>query len=160
MVATMTPSVFAPSTASVRFDNTFVPSEFFQNRPGLWVSDDFRDLVVAKAEPTEAGKTFTVKPQVLGRDATDAEIEDELGGMHLFDETAVVAIVAGLISRQEGGKAGVLLNNGYANILYLGSCVVDVCWRADDREWRVLTWQRGGNGWDAGSQVFSPATEP
>ncbi|MDP2642089.1 MAG: hypothetical protein Q8P21_02255 [bacterium] len=150
-------SVFAPSTASVRFDNPFVPSEFFQNRPGLWVSESFRNLVVAKAQPTEAGKTFVVKPQVLGRDATDAEIEDELGGKHLLDETAAAAVVAGLITAQPNEEALPLLNNGNANILYLFSCVVSMDWDADSREWNVNAFRRDGARWFAGYRVFSPA---
>lgn len=158
MTATMTSSVFVPSTVSVRFDNPFVPSEFFQNRAGLFVSDSFRDLVVAKAEPLEAGKTFVVKPQVLARNASDAEIEEELGEerWHLFDETAAAAVVADLITKQSKGEEGPLLNNGFANLLYLGSCVVFVSWYADGREWLVDAWLRDDDSWFAGHLVFSP----
>ncbi len=110
----------------------------------------------------EVGKTITVKPQTLTRMATDAEIEDPVIGMgpsHLFGETVLCGVIAGLIARQPKGEEGALLNNGYANLFYLGSCVVDVGWGSGGREWGVNAWRRGDDGWDAGGQVFSPATE-
>lgn len=152
-------SVFAPDTATVRFDAPFNPDEFFQTRSGLWVADYFRRLVVAEAKVVPAGETFKVKPRTLGRGATDAEIEEELGGgSHLFEATPACAVIAGLITAQPAGEDGALLNSGYANLLYLRSCVVIVLRNSDRRQWRVGTWRRDGSWWDAGLQVFSPAT--
>jgi hypothetical protein len=39
-----------------------------------------------------------------------------------------------------------------------GSCVVNVNWNADDRQWNVNTWKRDDNEWNAGNRVFSPET--
>jgi len=128
---------------------------FFRTRKGLWVSDDFRTRVVAKAEPSSEIRASKHVP--LKRDMTDAEIEEMLGDGHLFTETEACALIESLISKQEGGKGGELLNNGYANLFYLGSCVVDVRWYADYRRWEVRTWERGDRRWYAGAQVFSPA---
>jgi hypothetical protein len=130
--------------------------EFFRTRPGLWVDPDFRHLVVVNAQECGARE---VKPKHfdLPRVMTDAEIEAELGDNHLFDEVQVCETVATLIEKQEGGKEGKLLNNGYVNLFYLASCVVDVRWYAGNRGWNVDMWPRGVDGWSAGGRVFSPA---
>ncbi|MBI2065446.1 MAG: hypothetical protein HYT68_00015 [Candidatus Zambryskibacteria bacterium] len=131
------------------------PNTFFRTRKGLWVSNDYRDLVVAKAEPTVTIPAF--KHVLLQQDMNDTEIEEMLGDKHLFTETEASALIADLISKQEGGKEGELLNNGYANLLYLGSCVVLVHWYAGSRKWFVNTWKRDDDRWNTGLQLFSPA---
>ena len=158
MTATTVSSVFAPTSAVVTLTERHDPDAFFKTRSGLWVSDSFLDLVVTKAKPTEAGQSLTAKPQTLGRDASDAEIEAELGRAHLFDESALCALIAGLIIAQPEGKVGPLLNNGYANLLFLPSCVVVVRWDTVSHEWSVLAWQRSVDRWRAGRPVFSPAS--
>lgn len=150
-------SVFAPALVSVTLAEQHNPDAFYRTRSGLYVWDSFRNLVVAKAEPTETGKTFTVKPQTLARDASDAEIEGELGGAHLFSESDACALVAALIAEQPEGEAGPLLNDGRATIIYTPSCVVFVFWYGDRRLWYVNTFNRDDYRWLAGSQVFSPA---
>lgn len=129
---------------------------FFRTRPGLWVSDDFRRLVVAKAG---SGQTVATKSILLERGMADAQIEKMLGdGGHLFTEGDLLATLERMIQSQWGGKDGQLLNSGYANLFYTSSCVVNVHWGAGYGAWDVDTWQRDGYEWDAGSQVFSPAT--
>lgn len=120
------------------------PDSFFRTRKGLWVDDNFRSLVVAKAKTSVTVPAF--KYVGLTRDMNDAEIEKMLGDDHLFTETEACALIMDLITKQEGGVEGELLNNGYSNLLYLPSCVVRVDWLADDREWRVNAWRRDGNG--------------
>ena len=132
------------------------PDSFFRTRKGLYVWDDFRSRVVAKAEQTATIPAFKHVP--LPRDMNDAEIEEMLGDGHLFTETEVSALITDLISKQEGGKEGEMLNNGYANLFYTSSCVVYVYWYADYAEWGVHTWNRVVNEWNAGRRVFSPAT--
>lgn len=130
--------------------------EFFQTRQSLYVSDGFRDLIVAKATPAEP---VEVKIFDLQRNMPDSEIEDRLGDGHLFDEGALCATIQKMIEAQVDGKEGVLLNNQYANFFYTASCLVDVHWLADDRdEWYVSTWPRDGVGWNVGARVFYPAT--
>lgn len=132
------------------------PDAFYRNRTGLYVWQGFRDLVVATARPSEAN-TFTLARAELMRNLTDAEIEAGLPIEHLFEESAVCAIVAGMIAEQPNGEEGKLLNNGYANLFYTRSCVVCVRWYAVDRGWHVSACRRGGHRWRAGGQVFSPA---
>lgn len=127
---------------------------FFKTRPGLYVTDDFRNCVVAKAESTVTIPAW--KHVELTQDMNDVEIEEMLGDGHIFMESEVCALIADLIGKQEKGKKGKLLNNGYANLFYLRSCVVRVYWDADDRKWVVDAWLRDGDGWYRGVQVFSP----
>lgn len=135
-------------------DDVRSPDAFFQTRSGLYVTDDFRSLVVAKAEPTATIPAF--KHVELMRDMNDSEIKEMLGDGHLFTDTEVCALIADLIRKQGGGKKGKLLNNGYANLFYLSSCLVHVSWNAGRREWRVYAWKRDDRRWRRGSQVFSP----
>ena len=134
------------------------PDTFYRSRQGLYVWDGFRTLVVAKARPTDqADAAFTVNRAELTRDLTDEEIEAALPKEHLFSETDLCAIIAGLIAKQANGEEGALLNNGCANLFYTSSSVLRVRWRADSREWLVRTWRRDGLRWNAGLRVFSPA---
>ena len=135
------------------------PNEFFQTRPGLWVSDDFRRLVRAKAQPNKAGTSLKLNRAKLAKNLTDSEIEATLPVTHVFTEAEVCAVVATLITEQSEGQEGTLLNNGYANLFYTASCVVDVYWNADDRRWNVSTWTHDDNQWSAENQVFSLATD-
>jgi len=132
---------------------------FFRTRPGLWVDSNFRSWVVAKATTPTAGRVAR-KSTKLERNMADVEIEKMLGvgDGHIFDESQTCDIVMEMIAKQEGGREGELLNNGYANIFYLGSCVVFVYWYVDHRKWSVHTYVRSDNRWYAGGQVFFPAT--
>lgn len=134
------------------------PDKYFRDREGLWVWGGMRELVVANSNAAEVGAKFDLAVADLGKDVTDTRIEAALPKDHLFDESAVCAIIAEMIDVQPGGVAGALLNNGYANLFYTRSCVVRVRWYGAHREWRVNAWRRDGvGGWDAGRRVFSPA---
>jgi hypothetical protein len=133
------------------------PDAFFKTRDGLYVWDDFQTRVVKLAKPINAGTTFKVNVDELGADLTDKEIENGLPKNHLWDEGALCAVVAEMISKQPEGKEGDLLNNGYANLLYTSSCVVRVRWDAGYRKWSVDTWDRDDGRWSAGRRVLSPA---
>ena len=133
------------------------PNLFYNNRPGLFVWNDFCSRIVVQAKPSKAGTTFKVNAAELMRDLIDEEIEVALPKDHLFDETSVCAVIAGLIAKQPNGEKGALVNNGRANLFYTCSCVVSVYWDAVGREWRVGTWQRDGGRWLAGRRAFSPA---
>ncbi|MEX2010564.1 MAG: hypothetical protein WD874_02050 [Parcubacteria group bacterium] len=130
--------------------------DFFLTRDGLWVSDDFRNRILAKAEIIEA---VGVKNFDLPRDMADAEIEKELSEGHIFDESTVCVVIRDLIEKQWGGTDGVLKNNGYANLFYTPSSVVGVRWGGGRRMWNVDIWVRDGIRWLAGSRAFSPATD-
>lgn len=147
-----------PGTVSVTLSKSHDPNVFFQTRSGLYVWDDFRSRIVTQARPIAVGMAFELNNALLTKDMSDEEIESALPKNHLFDESALCAIIASMISEQPDGKEGKLLNNGYANLFYASSCVVIVRWHADYRKWRVNAWKRDDNEWDAGRQVFSPAT--
>ncbi len=147
----------APELVTIMFAEQRDPDTFFQTRPGLFIWSDFRSRVVSKAKHIVDVGTYRVERRDLVRDAKDADIESALAN-HLFDENIVYAVIAELISKQPQGKSGTLLNNGYANLFYVSSCVVCVHWFADDRWWSVYTWGRGGRRWFAGLRVFSSAT--
>jgi len=133
-------------------------ADFFHTRPGLWVSNDFRNLVLTKADENATGDV-PHKSIIIDEDMNDKDIEKMLGDNHYFSETQVCLLVKKQIEAQWGGKSGFLLNDGKANIYYTGSCVVNVNWDAGVREWNVHTWNRDVVRWNAGHQVFSPATD-
>lgn len=87
--------------------------------------------------------------QKLSRAMNDAEIESKLkpGICSLGD------ILAFLKNPPRETK------DGYWNLFYLPSCVVDVYWRSGSRHWHVGAWQRDVNEWSEGDRVFSPATD-
>jgi hypothetical protein len=143
---------------SVTITEQHDPRSFFQTRPGLYISGDFRSRIVSKAKSTGVGVEFKLDHALLTltKNMTDAEIETALPPSHLFDESAVCAIIAKMISEQPDGKEGKLLNNRYTSLFYT-SCVVGVFWSAVYCEWSVHAWMRGECRW-GGNQVFSPAT--
>jgi hypothetical protein len=132
------------------------PAAFYQTRMGLWVYVGYQNRIVSKAKPVEAGTKFVINIDELGEPMTDTQIEPALSKKHLFDESAVCAIVAEMVSKQLSGESGDLLNTGYANLLYTASCVVSVDWVGDSREWDVHAWDRGDGLWGAGYRILSP----
>ena len=151
--------VLAPrGTTTITLTERHNPDSFYQTRSGLYVYDGFRNLVVAKAKPVEAGTVFKLDHSLLIRNLKNEQIEKSLPKKHLFDESVTCAIIATMIKEQPNGKEGELLNNGYANLFYTSSCVVLVRWDAVYAEWDVNAWERGGDEWGAGLRVFSPAT--
>jgi len=131
---------------------------FFHTHSGLWVSNEFRERIVAKA--SGAGTVRETSLYVLPRNMFDKEIEAELLADHIWSETDACATSAHLISLQPGGKRGTLLGDGRVNLFHTRSGVVNVRWSTDDdREWLVSVWGRGDRRWPAGSQVLSPITE-
>lgn len=98
--------------------------------------------------------TFKTRPmptfQKLSRSMTDAEIESEL-------KPGISTLGDVLTFLDEAPEE---YRDGYANLFYLPSCVVDVNWHAGDRGWLVGTWLRGDDRWGAGARVRSPATGP
>lgn len=131
-------------------EESFDADAFFMTRPGLWVSDDFKRLVLPKAKIAVPVVT-SIQSFDLEENANDGKIKEEMPGNH---EVALWHI-AKFIEAQEGGKSGPLLNNGYWNIFYFAGLVVYVRWRAGDRWWYVSAWPLGGLGWFAGLRAFS-----
>lgn len=141
----------------VKLPKKYEPTEFFKNRDGLYVWNSFKDNVLEKAKAATVN-SFSLSSFDLTKDTYDKEMEKELPKKHIFTETEVCAVIAGLIEKQSKGEEGTLLNNGYANIFYTKSRVVCVGWDSDVGEWGVLGWNRDGPSWREGLRVFSPAT--
>ena len=137
------------------------PHEFFQNREGLWRSDTFVRQILSVAKKTERIQlpdhipSFTL-PKSMG----DSEIRRKLGDNHVFGASEGCTVIAGMISHQQNGKNGDLINNGKANIFYVrgkddGIFTVSVYWVAGGREWGVNAIQFDDNQWLAGRRCFS-----
>lgn len=141
----------------VEVKEKFVPTEFFQDRKGLYVWNSFKNNIVDKAKESKKGFKSSISSFTLLKSATDNEIEKELPKKHLFSETEVCVVVASLIEKQSKGEDGPLKNNGYANLFYTRSHVVRVYW--DGGRWGVGGWNRDDGTWGGGGRVFSPATE-
>lgn len=140
----------------VKSTKGFDPKEFFKTGDGLYVYSDFKERILEKAETIKSAKTLNLSSFDLIASASDEKIENSLPKKHIFSETDVCAVIAGLIKKQSKGEEGVLRNNGYANLFYTPSFVVGVGW--SDSRWGVDTWFRDGGGWAGGMRVFSPAT--
>src|ERR1700676_1042191 len=100
----------AQGTVSVTLTRPHDPDAFYQTRSGLYVHGDFRSRVVRKANLVESAAPLTLRKFVLARNASDADIEEELGENHEFTEAEVCWVIAEMIAKQEGGTAGDLDN--------------------------------------------------
>ena len=134
------------------------PLDFYQDRDGLWVWGDFQNRVATRAGTIEVDTVINVDYHEITipaeNGATDEQIETALGSKHLFDETTVSALIAEMISAQEGGRAGLLLNDGKVNLFYISGRVVLVSWLAGSSRWVVDTWGRDDDRWNRGPRVF------
>src|SRR6185437_4281281 len=128
---TSTSFAYLPDTAP------FNPNAFFQTREGLWVSDEFRRLILSKARSVEKLDAASGKYFDLMKNAYDREIKAELPENHEFEISELCARIASMILAQPEGASGDLLNSGYANIFYVAGFAVNVRWNSDYRKWRV-----------------------
>lgn len=143
---------------TVKVPKNYDPIEFLKTRTGLYAWSGFSEYVLKKAKSATL-TSFNVSSFDLITRAYDKEIEKELPKKHVFTETEVCSVIAGLIEKQSKGESGPLLNTGYANIFYTRSRVVGVYWYSGGGGWYVLDWLRVDDSWIAGRRVFSPATE-
>lgn len=144
--------------------NLFNPYTYFKTREGLWVSDAFTSRILPHVSPMPYRGCEGVTSQVLERNMSDTEIINELlGGMEETRKHAsTLDQIAAMIDLQPNGEDGKLLNNGYANILYVlvngVLFAVGVGWGSGSRGWSVRDWRLcEGGGWIAGSRVFRNA---
>lgn len=132
-----------------------VRDEFAVGKNGIsYVGENVKQWFHPKVEaPTPAVMLRRAK---LTRDALDDEIRKEIGAER---EESTMGQVLYLIRRQKNGRAGVLLNNGHANIFYVRDAtgtlqVVRVGWHGDG--WYVVAGSVTGPGrWYGGFRVFS-----
>jgi len=139
------------------------PLDFFKSREGLWLSDNFKNFILAAAtgDVVETNDT-EIGHADLAQLANDAEIMGELPQGHVFENVDDgLNYLSTMIDTQWRGKSGVLLNTDYrANIFYVKGVndetfAVNVHWYSVDREWhcsanRLVDYRRS-----AFSRVFS-----
>ncbi|MBP6888802.1 MAG: hypothetical protein KBC21_03815 [Candidatus Pacebacteria bacterium] len=142
--------------------DTFDSAKYFVTRDGLYVWPEFAQRILPAYQGLIPKRGIEGVHSVdLPRNMYDREIVAEyLGGeeearKHAFTPDQV----ADLIDTQKGGKAGVLLNNGYANLLYMiGVCdvlfPVSVDWRSVNSCWHVRAYQFDDARWRAGLRVL------
>lgn len=142
--------------------DTFDSAQYFVIRPGLYVWPEFTSRILpAYVGVLQIRGVKGFDSVDLPRNMYDSEIIAEyLGGeeearKHAFTPDQL----ADLIDEQKGGTSGVLLNNGYANILHMigvGGVLfpVDVGWDSDYSHWGVRAYRFSDVRWRAGSRVL------
>lgn len=154
-VATVLKPVKSPVTVTTTEKSD--PKAYFTTREGLYVWENFKDRIVAKAKPVKKDTEYAVQAYDLKESATDAVIENNLPTNRLFTPSELCALIPVLIAQQAKGQKGALVNTGYANLFYTKDFVVLVVW--NDSAWHVGAWRRDDSRWHAGDRVFSPATD-
>lgn len=142
--------------------STFDEAAYFQIRSGLWVDSDLERYVGLETRVTRSSDAL--KRRQLEVNENEATMFGQPGSDQ-YAQTLANACdlgqIAELIVAQEGGKTGVLLNNGYANIFPVcgkdGTLhVVYVGWDGGVRKWYVYCFPFEADVvWSAGYQVFS-----
>jgi len=124
----------------------------------LWFSNNFKELILPH-EPKKLPKVPTYTKNMLERARNDFEIMKEWN-VDPYSIPEFFSLITSLIKKQPKGESGTLLNNGYANILYVklanGTVVaVYVFWYGVDRVWGFHACAVDDVRWDVGYYVFS-----
>lgn len=140
----------------------FNSAKYFTTRDDLYVWPEFvQRILSAYQQPIPKRGIEGIDHVDLPCNMYDREIVAEyLGGeeearKHAFTPDQV----AELIDAQQGGTTGVLLNNGYANILFMLGTTgvlfpVRVYWRSGSSGWDVGACRFDGDGWGDGDRVL------
>ncbi|MBI3631819.1 MAG: hypothetical protein HY225_00005, partial [Candidatus Vogelbacteria bacterium] len=140
--------------------------EFFKLRDGLYVWDNFRDLMDDNwlASTIQTIPATKISYYDLKKSANDLQINREFEyhkTPFVFENLGVLlAVLTSLILAQwNNEKEGPLLVNEDANLFYVrvgsGVFTVSVCWSANARFWYVFTTPQGVIKRDVGDRVFS-----
>ena len=134
--------------------------EFYQTGLGIYVYGTITDRLdlntrqVVASPPDRSYVALFIKVNAYCKDICRELPEEYL---------STLEDIAGLIEVQWGGKSGVLLNDGWANIFYVEDVngeifAVFVRWDSDDREWYVGVWELDGVNrcWPAVRRVLCP----
>jgi len=154
-------SLVATTMASFTARPDETGDSFFTNRPGLWISPDFRRFFGSLLNDPLPSISQALAYHKLTQRATNFDIEKEFKSNNtpfIFSNPLYfLSMLAGLLIAQWGGKPGPL-STGTSNLFYIeiGDKVltVHVCWFAGRGGWLVRACRRGRIGWGAGSQVF------
>ena len=142
--------------------STFDEAAFFQPCAGRWVDADLDRYVGLETRSTRSASALNCRQLEVGEN--EATMFGQSGSDQYAQTLANVCDlgqIAELIAAQEGGKPGVLLNNGCANIFPVrgkdGSLrVVHVFWSGGVRRWYVYCDPfKAVSVWFAGGLVFS-----
>jgi hypothetical protein len=136
--------------------------EFFKACKGLWLSENFKNFILAAARPGVVEVPATIIGQAdLILPASDAEIAAEAPGDLVFEDVDFfLSYLKRLIQVQSDGKPGVLLTSGKVNTLRVKGLnnedfAVFVGWCSDDGEWYCHAVRLDVTRWGAGDRVFS-----
>jgi hypothetical protein len=141
-------------------------AKFWQTRQGLWLSDNFKSMIlaVAKLSPVTVD-SMTRSYRDLAEDANEEEIDREAPEGGVFENLEdFLTHLALELTAQWGGIDGRLLNNEYKANLYrvrVGQAVLTVHanWHSAYRGWCVSALQPMADRCRAGYRVFY-ATAP
>ena len=149
------PTPFTSTAAEINL------AEFWQTRPGLWLSDDFKELILKPAKlGTVAVEETTRSYADLAGLANEAEIDAESPEGHIFENFEdFLAHLALQLKAQWGGVDGHLLNTEHKANLYrvrIGEEVLTVFarWSSGRGEWYVSADRPRASRWDAGCRAF------
>ncbi|MDE2001375.1 MAG: hypothetical protein KGI60_02275 [Patescibacteria group bacterium] len=122
-----------------------------------WIAQSFKQRFHKKLE--EPQREVELRVSRLKKRSLDESIREELGDKA---ETTLATIWVLLRRQPNGGKEGMLLANGFANIFYVRDAdrdftAVRIVWSADG--WRLHAFLVGSltDGWDEDGRVFSRA---
>ncbi len=126
--------------------SSFSKSLFTSGPVKYYIWDNFQNWILSKASEVIPAYTGTIKSLKLTKNMNDSEILSEIGESNIFSIDEVCAIFKALTERQPHGESGDLLNNGYANIIYVrlaDKSVVParVYWNSDNRSWNLVACQ-------------------
>lgn len=142
------------------------PREFFMNREGLYISDDFRCQILPAVSPVKLVRMVSLPVFELTKSLTDEEICTELGDGHVFEDASVFCEhLKDILTRQKNGESGDLPKNGYATIFYVRGInraifSVRISRDADYREWDVDAYRLGKYLCFTGYRVLSATACP
>ncbi|TSC52233.1 MAG: hypothetical protein LiPW41_444 [Parcubacteria group bacterium LiPW_41] len=127
--------------------------------PRYFIWENFQKRMLNKASDLIPEFKGVLKSMRLTKSIKDYEILAEIGESNIFSIDEACAIFKALTERQPNGEAGDLLNDRYANIIYVRldeETVVPsfVCWDSSDCKWRLAAFSFDDRSWDAGPCVL------
>lgn len=121
--------------------STFNKSLFTSSSsPKYYIWGNFQKGILNKASDVIPAFKGTLKILKLTKNMNDSAILAEIGAQNVFSISEALAILKSLTERQPNGELGDLLNNGYANFIYVrfsDNSIVPMLadWYSDFREW-------------------------